>query len=212
MWTGGAPAQDQALRHVPVLAQFLKPILGRKAEREAARLITKFGCIANILDTTPAALREALADRPELANSLLAARELALAGWAESIRGKPVDTSDPHLKNYLVGKLQSPREERFHAIFIDRDQRIIHDERICTGGTDGLKFRTRHVIHRSLELNAYGLIVAHNHPSGKAAPSRKDWQATDHLRSIAAAVDVSLLDHFVVASGAVYSMRLQSLI
>ena len=54
----------------------------------------------------------------------------------------------------------------------------------------------------ALAHNAAALILAHNHPSGVAEPSRADEQLTLSLRQALALVDVKVLDHFIVAGNA----------
>jgi DNA repair protein RadC len=48
------------------------------------------------------------------------------------------------------------------------------------------------------------MIVAHNHPSGKAEPSQADRTITDKLKNALALIDVKLLDHFIIGES-VYS-------
>ena len=43
------------------------------------------------------------------------------------------------------------------------------------------------------------MILAHNHPSGVAEPSRADEFLTQSLRSALALVDIRVLDHIVIA-------------
>jgi hypothetical protein len=43
------------------------------------------------------------------------------------------------------------------------------------------------------------MILAHNHPSGVAEPSRADELLTQSLKQALALVDVRVLDHFIVA-------------
>ncbi len=50
---------------------------------------------------------------------------------------------------------------------------------------------------RAIELNAAGLIVAHNHLSGGTGPSVSDHKLTRTLRDALALIDVRLLDHFI---------------
>ena len=49
-------------------------------------------------------------------------------------------------------------------------------------------------------MNAAAVILAHNHPSGAADPSRADEFLTQSLKTALALVDVRVLDHLVVAS------------
>lgn len=55
------------------------------------------------------------------------------------------------------------------------------------------------MVKRALALNAAGVILAHNHPSGVAEPSRADRWLTDTMKSALALIDVKTLDHFVIA-------------
>ena len=44
-------------------------------------------------------------------------------------------------------------------------------------------------------------IIAHNHPSGVAEPSRADMQLTRRLVDALALVDIRVLDHFIIGDG-----------
>lgn len=70
----------------------------------------------------------------------------------------------------------------------------------------------REVVRRALELNAGAVILAHNHPSGLAEPSRADEFLTQSLKSALALVDVRVLDHLVVARGEVVSFAERGLL
>ncbi len=60
----------------------------------------------------------------------------------------------------------------------------------------------REIVKLALAHNAAAVILAHNHPSGVAEPSRADEQLTLSLRQALALVDVKVLDHFIVAGNA----------
>ena len=46
-----------------------------------------------------------------------------------------------------------------------------------------------------------GVVIAHNHPSGVAEPSRADMQLTRRLVDALALVDIRVLDHFIIGDG-----------
>jgi hypothetical protein len=48
-------------------------------------------------------------------------------------------------------------------------------------------------------------ILAHNHPSGVAEPSRADELLTANLKRALALVEISVLDHFVVGTDSTLS-------
>lgn len=60
----------------------------------------------------------------------------------------------------------------------------------------------REVVKTALQRNAAAVILAHNHPSGVAEPSRADESLTENLKQALAMIDVKLLDHFIVAGNA----------
>jgi DNA repair protein RadC len=64
----------------------------------------------------------------------------------------------------------------------------------------------REVAKAALEKNASSVIVAHNHPSGSAEPSRADILITKRLKSALEIIDVKLLDHFVIGKGEIVSL------
>ena len=64
----------------------------------------------------------------------------------------------------------------------------------------------RQVLKRALYHNAAAVIVAHNHPSGVAEPSRADETITLRLKEALALIDVRLLDHIVVGDGQTVSL------
>jgi DNA repair protein RadC len=70
----------------------------------------------------------------------------------------------------------------------------------------------REVVRRALTLNAGAVVLAHNHPSGVAEPSRADEFLTQTLKAALQLVDVRVLDHLVVGQGQVVSMAERGLI
>jgi DNA repair protein RadC len=60
------------------------------------------------------------------------------------------------------------------------------------------------VIRPAIADNCSGFVVVHNHPSGKASPSKADRQLTDTIRSKAPA-RTPMIDHLVCGDGQFYS-------
>ena len=65
---------------------------------------------------------------------------------------------------------------------------------------------------RALELHAGAVVLAHNHPSGAAEPSRADEFLTQTLKSALALVDVRVLDHLIVGRHEVVSFAERGLL
>lgn len=110
-----------------------------------------------------------------------------------------------YLRSVVLG--DPSRAERFHAVFLDRDRRYVGDSPLGLGNATTLTLRMRDLFGRALAVGANAIIVAHNHPSGHCQPSKRDIDATGRLATIAAALDIELLDHLIFTRDAVYSMR-----
>ena len=57
----------------------------------------------------------------------------------------------------------------------------------------------REIVTLALNYGAASAILAHNHPSGFAIPSKEDVLVTRELKKALSLVDVMLVDHFIVA-------------
>lgn len=54
---------------------------------------------------------------------------------------------------------------------------------------------------------ATALILVHNHPSGDVTPSRADIEVTRKIAEALAAVEIRLIDHFIVSKSLVFSFN-----
>ena len=90
-------------------------------------------------------------------------------------------------------------------LFLDAQQRLLRFDEMFRGTLTQTSVYPREVVRRALALNAGAVILAHNHPSGVAEPSRADEFLTQSLKSALALVDVRVLDHFVVGRGQIVS-------
>ena len=128
--------------------------------------------------------------------------------------------SDPaeHIQNYneVVVKLLSVlchlERERFVAIFSDKEGKVLGQMWIDDGATGSVQISARDLFARALDLKAYGLFVAHNHPSGNAEPSRRDIKDTRLMTKLAADLGIILLDHIVIGRNRVVSMKKRGII
>ncbi len=97
-----------------------------------------------------------------------------------------------------------PHEELWVA-FINRAGKLITKQKISQGGISGTNVDLRLVLKAAIQALASGLIICHNHPSGNLRPSQEDDRLTLRLKEAAKMVDISLLDHIIVAENRYYS-------
>ncbi len=113
---------------------------------------------------------------------------------------------------YFSLRLGNLEHEVFAAIFLDAQNRVIEYIELFRGTLSQASVYPREVVKASLRLNAAAIIFAHNHPSGVPEPSRADEILTKALKDALALVDVSVLDHIVVAGGASVSFAQRGLL
>lgn len=104
------------------------------------------------------------------------------------------------VKDFLKLKMSQFEHEVFAVLFLTSQHGLIAYEEIFRGSLTQTSVYPREVVKRALELNAAAVILAHNHPSGIAEPSRADELLTQTLKSSLALVDVRVLDHFIVGN------------
>ena len=121
-------------------------------------------------------------------------------------------TNPEAVKNYLATQFAELEHEVFACLFLDNRHRVIRYEEMFRGTIDGCSVHPREVVKAALSANAAAVILAHNHPSGVAEPSRADTQLTRRLTDALALVDVRILDHLVVGGAETVSFAERGLL
>lgn len=97
--------------------------------------------------------------------------------------------------------------ERLAAAHLDADGAVLKVVDHGGGGAAHVDLPVRAILFEALQLGAAAIVVAHNHPSGNAWPSRADCAATRLLAETARALEVELRDHLIFAGGDCRSFR-----
>jgi DNA repair protein RadC len=174
---------------------------GHSAVDLSRELLSHFGGLRELLEAD----QHSLCSQPGLGQAryaeLKACLELGRRYRQASLKrgvaiGGPEDTLE-----FLEARLRSYHQEVFACLFLDVRHRVIRFEELFKGTIDGASVYPRELVKRALHYNAAALIVAHNHPSGIADPSRSDRSLTRRLQQAVELVDIRLLDHVVIGDG-----------
>jgi DNA repair protein RadC len=203
----------QALSDAELLAIFLRTgVQGSTAIDLARRLLSEFGGLRELLEASRQRLCATKGLGPVKFVQLQAALELGRRHLeADLRRGQPL-TSPQQSRDFLLAALRGHSQEVFACLFLDNRHRVIGFEELFFGTIDSATVHPREVVKRALYHNAAAVILAHNHPSGVAEPSRADEQLTRQLQSALALVEVRVLDHFIVGDGAMTSFAERGLL
>lgn len=123
----------------------------------------------------------------------------ALNILARRMRRPGPSTSSPDAAIDYLRLTLAPREhEVFAVVLLDAQNRVIHLEEMFRGTVTQASVYPREVVKLALQYNAAGVLLAHNHPSGVAEPSKADDYLTEALKRALALVDVLVVDHIVI--------------
>lgn len=159
----------------------------------------------------------AAAADPETSDALLArklgvARELLLRGLQTQMSTHPVMQSPQALRDWLRLHCAGLQHEVFIVLFLDSQNRLLSAAEMFRGTLAQTSVYPREVVKSALQRNAAAVVLAHNHPSGSAEPSRADEFLTQTLKTALALVDVRVLDHVIVGAGDALSMAEKGLL
>ena len=116
-------------------------------------------------------------------------------------------TSLAGVAEYCRTLMAGAREEQLWLLFLNTKAMLIADELLYQGTIDHVPVYPREIVRRALELDASALILAHNHPSGDATPSREDILMTGNIINACKPLEIKVLDHIVVTESGFVSLR-----
>ena len=126
--------------------------------------------------------------------------ELARRMALRKVAGRDL-LDNPHaVASYLHLRHYRTSQEVAGAVFLDVRNRLIADEILFAGGMNRCMVEPRQVLKRALELDAAGVILFHNHPSGDPAPSAEDHAVTRRMTEAGELMGVKLVDHIILGS------------
>ena len=199
-----------ALSDAELLAIFLRTGVTAKSAVDLAReLLDEFKGLRGLLTADKARFCQCHGLGEAKFAQLQAVLEMARRHLLETLDRTDVLESPGAVRLYLQTQLRESPYEVFAGLFLDNRHRVIRYEELFRGTIDGASVYPREVVRRALELNAAAMIVAHNHPSGVAEPSRADIEITDRLKKALALMDIRLLDHMIIGDSEVTSLAEQ---
>jgi DNA repair protein RadC len=202
-----------ALSDAELLAVFLgSGVRGGTALDLARDLLSELGGLRALLDAPAERLGALPGLGPARQALLLASLELGQRYLAEGLARGDALANPEDARRYLTRRLRPHPREVFGCLFLDNRHRALRFEELFYGTIDGASVHPREVVRRALACNAAAVILAHNHPSGVADPSRADQLLTRRLQDALALVDVRVLDHLVVGDGETVSFAERGLL
>lgn len=190
------------LKDEELLALFLRTgTKGKTVFTLAKNLIDHFGSLHGLLTAELEAFTHV--------EGIGVAKYAQLRGIAELARrfyNVQMEEQDPILtpdmtREFLQSQLSGLEREIFMVIFLDNRNRVLKHSRLFSGTLSHVEVHPREIVREVIKVNAAGVILAHNHPSGCAEPSRADKEITERIIKCCQFMDIRVLDHLIIGRG-----------
>lgn len=130
--------------------------------------------------------------------SIITALELGNRRHFEQVEDKPVIKSSESAFNVIRPIIGELEHEEFWVLYLNNSNKVIVKKQLSKGGITATMVDVRLIFKKAVELTSVGIIVCHNHPSGKLKPSRTDKILTKKIKEAGKTLDIKLLDHLII--------------
>jgi DNA repair protein RadC len=180
---------------------------GASAMDVAAEALARFEDLTGLARASDVELTHVPGIGPARATQLIAAFELGrrlLADWpaARWTVRSPRDVADR-----LVLQMGRLEREELRVVLLNTKNVVLRVATVYQGNVSASLVRIGELFKDAVRVDASGLILVHNHPSGDPTPSPDDLHLTAETLAAGRLLDVQLLDHLVIGHDAYVSMR-----
>lgn len=168
-------------------------------------LLSRYGSINQLLKTDPQYLMEIKGVGGNTATFLSFLKQFVEYYVSQE------DTEKLNLKKhsacveFVKKQLRYQEKEQLLVLCLDSQMYYIRHDILSTGMVNQTSVNIRSIVNHALKFNSTGVVIAHNHPSGTPEPTIEDNVLTETLYKALNYVEISLLDHIVIAGNEYYS-------
>src|ERR687890_711967 len=120
--------------------------------------------------------------------------------------GRPVISSLEDVDGLLRGRIANLDRENFVVVLLNTKNEVLGFPTVSVGTLSASLVHPREVFKPAIRASAAGVILAHNHPSGRVGPSREDREVTKRLKEASEIIGIEVLDHVILGAG-YFSMK-----
>ncbi|HGH5979956.1 TPA: DNA repair protein RadC [Kluyvera georgiana] len=192
----------ESLTDVELLALFLRTGTREKTVLCFSQdLLRHFGSLYGLLSATEKAITQIDGIGIAKYAQLKGIAELARRYFSLRVLSEDSLLSPEMTREFLQSQLADEEREIFVVIFLDNQHRVLKHSRLFSGTLSHVEVHPREIVREAIKVNAAAVILAHNHPSGHAEPSKSDRLITERVVKCCQFMDVRVLDHLVIGRG-----------
>lgn len=197
-----------ALSDMEVLEMALYSAMPRSDNKPVIKeLMQRYKTIGGIVNAPPHELLEIPKIGETVAANLQILAEIGARIARDVVKHRAVLDNWPAVERFCINKLAHSRVEMFMVLFLDNQNRLIHELILSQGTTDRIAIYPKELVKLTVQANASAVIIVHNHPSHDQRASPADIQVTKQIKQALETIQVRLHDHLIVAGTEVVSFK-----
>ena len=180
---------------------------GKSVLAVAQELINKHSNLAVLGSVSLSEIKKTSGIGEDKAISLLAAFEIGRRMQAQTkwLFDKKV-TSPKDIAEFFIPILRDELKEKFIVVSLNSANKVTRYETISVGSLNSSVVHPREIFKFAIENSSASIILIHNHPSGNLEPSHEDIQITKKLVEAGTILNISVLDHLIIAGNSFTSL------
>src|SRR3954468_4784654 len=180
---------------------------GRSAVDLATEALARHDGLTGLAQATDAELEALPGVGGGRAAQLTAAFELGRRLRADWPAGRWSIRSPRDVADRLILQMGRLEREELRVVLLNTKNVVLRIVTVYQGNVSSSLVRVGELFRDAVRVNATGLILVHNHPSGDPTPSPDDLHLTAEALAAGRLLDIDLLDHLVVGHDAWVSLR-----
>ena len=109
-----------------------------------------------------------------------------------------------YLREY-INPMRIDVKEFVWILLVSNANQLLGISEISSGSSQASLVNLKEILQLVLRSNASGIILAHNHPSGKLKPSKSDIEITKRCKTLLQYLHTTLIDHIIITSESYFS-------
>jgi DNA repair protein RadC len=176
------------------------------ALRLSQRLLSHYGGLDGLAQASASSLAQTKGVGSAKTAQIMAALELGRRLMTHPAEQRPLVANASDAAK-LVMDMGTLAQEHVRVILLDSARRMIAIQTVYIGTLNASVMRVAELYREAITRNCPVMIVAHNHPSGDPNPSPEDVELTRILVAAGNLLDITLLDHLIIAQQRWVSLR-----
>ncbi|NNH88152.1 RadC family protein [Acinetobacter terrae] len=203
-----------SLSDAELLAIFLRSGSRQHSAVELSRILLQhFGGLNPIFDTTLQDLSQFHGIGETKYAQLMAVKELGRRYISQHLKQEKIELSNSKaLLNFLKFELLGETQEVFAVLCLDVHLRKISFKKMFYGSLNSCEISINQLLRHAINQHASSIVIAHNHPFGRAHASDADIQLTQRILTACDLLEIRLIDHCIISPEGSYSFAEHGLI